>query len=228
MASNPLYEQLARAYVQHADASVYNAGYERPALLAAIGDVRGRTVLDAGCAGGFYADALAKTAARVIAVDLSTEMIEIVRARGLANVEARVHDLAEPLEWLADRSVDIVVSSLALHYVVNWTALFAEFARVLRPGGRVVFSVHHPAMTAPLVQNYFETQPVRDTWSIGGVDREVRFVHRSLESTVTPVIAAGFTIAKLMEPHLESATAKTEEERKLATRPWFLIVEARR
>lgn len=223
---NPLYELSAQAYVAHADASVHNAGYERPALLAVIGDVSGLIVVDAGCAGGFYAEALSKMAERVIALDASEEMIRLVRARHLANVEARVADLSEPLGWISTHSVDVIVSSLALHYVANWESLFAEFRRVLRAPGRVVFSVHHPAMTEPLVQNYFGTQAVSDTWRVGGVDREVRFVHRSMEAIVTPVLEAGFTIARLIEPHLDLAAARTADERMLATKPWFLIIEA--
>jgi len=158
---------------------------------------------------------------------MSAEMIALVRARGLANVEARVHDLAEPLDWLASASVDLVVSSLALHYLEDWDALFIELRRVVRPGGRIVFSVHHPAMTAPLVRDYFETQPVRDVWTIGGVEREVRFVHRSMEAIVAPLLGAGFALVRLIEPRLDPATATSAQEIELATQPWFLIIEAR-
>ncbi len=95
-ARNPLYEADARTYARHADASLYNAGYERPAMLHAIGDVAGLRIIDAGCAAGYYAAAFA-TAAAVTALDASAQMIAIVDAKQLRNVYARRHDLAEPL-----------------------------------------------------------------------------------------------------------------------------------
>jgi 2-polyprenyl-3-methyl-5-hydroxy-6-metoxy-1,4-benzoquinol methylase len=214
--------------VRHAQTSLFNAQYERPAMLAAIGDVTGLRVVDAGCAGGYYAGELARTAASVIAVDASEEMIDIVRGRNLERVEARRHDLEHPLDWIADGSIDLVMSSLMLHYLVDWKSTLRDFARLLHPDGRLIFSTHHPAMTGPTVHDYFETQRVTEEWMIGGRDREVSFYHRSMETIVNDVIESGFVLTRLTEPRLHDRKAATEAERRLATRPWFLIIEAKR
>src|SRR5215469_10289009 len=131
-------------------------------MLRTIGDVTGSRVIDAGCAAGYYAAALGASAQSVVALDVSSQMIRIVDEKRLPNVEARVHDLAQPLSWIPDATIDLIVSSLAMHYLASWKATLAEFHRVLVPGGRLVISTHHPAMTEPLVDDYFEVQLVHD------------------------------------------------------------------
>ena len=226
--ANTLYGEGAGLYARHADASLFNAGYERPAMLEAVGPVDGLRVVDAGSAAGFYTEHFAQHAAHVTALDLSPAMIALVQERRLPNVDARVHDLSASLDWIASQSVDLISSSLVLHYLIDWGPVMREFARVLRIGGRLVFSTHHPSMSDPLTENYFETQLVRERWNIGGEQREVAFYHRSLESILTPVIDAGFCVESVREPHLSVDDEASDEERLLATRPWFLICAARR
>ena len=225
---NELYSGGARDYVRHAQTILFNAQYERPAMVRAIGDVTGLAVLDAGCAGGYYIEQFATTAARVCAVDASPEMVQIASARPRENVDVRVHDLAQRFDWIPDRSLDLVVSSLVLHYLADWKPTLREFARMLRDDGRLVFSTHHPAMTGPTVADYFETQRVTEDWKIGGRDREVSFYHRPMETIVNDVLESGFRLTRLTEPRLEGRKAATDAERRLATRPWFLIIEAKR
>lgn len=213
-----LYGLNAHAYVQHSLRNPINAGYERPAMFSLLGPVAGATVLDAGCAGGAYSRHLAAQGARVIAVDSSPAMIDIVRADPSHNIDARLHDLREPMRWLASQSVDLIVSSLTLHYLQSWDATLEEFLRVLRPGGRLLFSTHHPSMTAPLANNYFDTALVHDTWEVCGQQYEVHFYHRPLQAIVSSVVGAGFALTAMLEPQLQQFPAQ----------PWFLIVQAAR
>lgn len=96
------------------------------------------TVGDLGTGTGGLAALLAPFVARVVGVDRSAEMLEAARERlaGLPNVELRAADLEDlPLE---DRSLDLAVVSLVLHYIVDPPAVLAEVRRVLRPGGKVL------------------------------------------------------------------------------------------
>ncbi len=223
-----MYTSGARDYERHADTSLYNAQYERPAMLDVIGDVTGLRIIDAGCAAGYYSATLIAAAASVVALDASPEMIHIIEQKRLPNVDARVHDLAEPLSWIADATIDLIVSSLAMHYLASWNVTLREFHRVLVPGGRLVISTHHPAMTDPLVDDYFQVQLVHDVWTIGDVKRQVTFYHRPMSTIVNELIAAGFAVHDLIEPSLAPHADATGDERKLATRPWFLILDARK
>ena len=100
--------------------------------------------VDLGAGTGFVTTALAPLVSSVLAVDISTSMSAALAERaardGLANVSAEVHDLRE-FELPPD-SVDLVVSSYALHHLADADkrALVARAARWLRPGGRLVIA----------------------------------------------------------------------------------------
>jgi len=137
-----VYESMAESYEAHAVDSAYNAHYDRPAVLEVIGDVRDRRVLDVGCGPGFYARELIERGAAVVAFDASERMVHLAAQRV---PEARVVQavLGEPLPF-PDHEFDLAVCALAIHYVSNRGAAFAELFRVLRPGGAAIVSTQHP------------------------------------------------------------------------------------
>ena len=227
--ANPLYDDpaLAAAYARATAANVYNAAYDRPAVREALGDVRGRDVLDAGAAAGENSAWLVAHGARVVALDASEAMVALARTR-LGDAVTVLHaDLARPLP-LADASFDAVLSSLTLHYLQDWLPPLRELARVLRPGGQLVFSTHHPAITADPAAEYHAVRLVEEEWNTVGTPVRVRFYHRPLEKIVADVLAAGFTLRGLHEPR-PSPEADARDPRvaaKLRTQPCFLIVDA--
>jgi SAM-dependent methyltransferase len=227
--ANPLYDDpaLAAAYARATAANVYNAAYERPAVRELLGDVHGRDVLDAGAAAGENSAWLVAHGARVVALDASDAMVQLARARLGDTATVLRADLACALP-LADASFDVVLSSLTLHYLESWLAPLREFARVLRPGGRLVFSTHHPALTDDPAADYHAVRLVEEEWRTVGAPVPMRFYHRPLERIAGDVIAAGFTLRALREPR-PSAEADARDPvvaAKLRTRPWFLIVDA--
>lgn len=91
-------------------------------------------VLDIGCGQGWLAERIAReTGAAVVAADASPRMVELAAALG---VEAVVAD-AQALPF-ADAEFDCVVAAWMLYHVPDLDRAFAEFARVLRPGGLFV------------------------------------------------------------------------------------------
>jgi SAM-dependent methyltransferase len=105
----------------------------------------GETVLDLGSGGGidvFLAARQVGPAGRVIGVDMTPKMIEVARENartdGYDNVEFR-HGRLEALP-VEDASIDAVTSNCVINLVPDKAAVYAEIARVLRPGGRVVVS----------------------------------------------------------------------------------------
>jgi ubiquinone/menaquinone biosynthesis C-methylase UbiE len=111
------------------------------ALLDLAGDVRARTVLDAGCGQGDLTLRLLEQGATVTALDVSPGMIDVVRRRA-ARLPAggAFTAVAAPLErsGLPDHSFDLVLGRFILHHVdVRAGAL--ELRRLLRPGGRAIF-----------------------------------------------------------------------------------------
>jgi SAM-dependent methyltransferase len=106
----------------------------RVPLIAAVAEVRPRTVLEVGCGWGELAEWIQReTGADVLAIDLSPRMVELARERG---VDARRGDVQQ-LE-LADGSFDVAVAAWMLYHVPGLERAIGELARVLRPGGRLV------------------------------------------------------------------------------------------
>lgn len=101
------------------------------------------TVLDAGAGTGYLTLALAPalTTGRVIALELSADMLRQLEQRAAAaGLQQRVVARQAPASasGLADGSVDLIISHSLLHELQDVDATLREFARVLRPGGRMV------------------------------------------------------------------------------------------
>jgi SAM-dependent methyltransferase len=136
-------------------------------------------------------------------------------------------DLAAPLDFAADQSADLVVASLVLHYLADWTAPLAEFHRVLAPDGAVVFSTHHPSMDWRLhsPDNYFAMLQVTETWEKSGQPFEVTFWRRPLTAMTAAISDAGFVIDRLVEPEPspELRQRNPQADARIRTGPRFLF-----
>ncbi|MFD0332148.1 class I SAM-dependent methyltransferase [Streptacidiphilus monticola] len=157
----PLYDtpDFFTAYQRmRADGDGLNEELEQPALRALLPQVTGLDVLDLGCGDGGQAEWLASAGARsVLGVDPSTRMLALARGRAhpcLRYLQATAEELTLP-----QASLDLVVSSLALHYVPDLPALLARIAQWLRPGGHLVYSVEHPVCTAQQPMNGWLERP---------------------------------------------------------------------
>lgn len=223
------YDSVAEAYAAGVDARPWNAHYERPSMLAALPPVEGRDVLDAGCGPGFYADWLATRGARVVAVDASRRMAAIAKERLGPRAAVHACDMADLGGLVAPASLDLVVSSLSVHYVRDLGALFTEWARVLKPGGQIVLSTHHPFHDLKRIRRggYMRTEIVEGYWGWLGV---VRYYHRPLGALLGPLAEAGFVVERLDEPGPTEALREADPSgyEKLARMPGFLIVRARK
>ena len=236
------YDAIADGYAAEVDGAPYNALYERPATLALLPPVAGAHLLDAGCGNGWYTEQLLERGAAVTAIDGSAPMVVHARARIAAlgalapddaapasgRARVRTADLAQPLDFLPDDSVDGVVSALVLHYLRDWGPTLCELRRVLRPDGWLVLSTHHPAEEAARldVPDYFAVEEYEDDWQWLGT---VRYWRRPLTATVDALADAGFAVERLVEPLPTAAfrAAKPEAYARLRKRPGFLLVRAR-
>jgi ubiquinone/menaquinone biosynthesis C-methylase UbiE len=124
------------------DAAQSSFGCGNP--LAFAGVEEGQTVLDLGSGAGFdllIASQKVGPAGKVIGVDMTEEMLEAARknaeSAGVKNIELRKGTIEElPVE---DASVDWVISNCVINLSPEKPKVFAEIARVLKPGGH--FSV---------------------------------------------------------------------------------------
>jgi SAM-dependent methyltransferase len=192
------FDRIADTYAEAQDLKPWDLYFERPGTLHCLPDVAGKDVLDAGCGPGFYSQFLTDQGARVTAFDLHPVFVQWTQQRTGGRVKVFQADLAEPLHFIADASFDLVICILVLHYIKDWRPVLAEFHRVLRPQGRLIFSTHHPCsdVKLSLSGDYFSTELVEDTWEIG----TVRFYRRPLSRMTQDLFSSGFVIEEISEP----------------------------
>ena len=105
---------------------------------------RPETLLDLGCGTGFLSSGLLVRGHSVIALDIALPMLQVTQTKlaDMSNVRYLCAD-AEQLP-LAGQIVDGVFSNLALQWCINLDAVFSDIKRVMKPGGRLVFSTFGP------------------------------------------------------------------------------------
>ena len=226
------YEDMAEYYFEHVDNKPFNALYERPGTLALMPDIKGKRVLDAGCAAGWYTKWLVDSGAEVVAIDFSPKMVEMTKKRVGDNTIVKVHDLNESLDFLEDESFDIVLSSLVLHYLKDWDNVMKEFNRILKTDGHLIFSVHHPFMDFTVFEreNYFSTELLEDDWTTHEGKVKVKFYRRPLNKIISPVVNARFMIEELSEPMPteEFRIKQPEADDRLTKKPQFLFIRCKK
>ena len=224
------YQQFAEVYVKKTESSSHNAYYERPAMFSILENLNFNRVLDAGCAGGIYAEWLLNRGADLVAIDINHQMVEFTKQR--INNRGKIYqaDLNQPLDFLPNNYFDLVVSSLTLHYLPDWTKVFQEFNRILSPPGLFLFSTHHPFMDYLLFDkpNYFAQELIEDQWHFANKAMKVRFYRRPLSSMINALTSTGFAVENIIEPRPTEECQKLypQDYKKLSTKPWFLIILA--
>jgi SAM-dependent methyltransferase len=224
------YDDIVDVYLPHIERpGSWNNLYERPAVKAVLPPLRGRDVLDLGCASGYFTDYALEQGARVTAVDIADAWIRRLEARP-ANPSLRVvrADISRPMPFLKSESYDCIIASLVIHYLKDWEPLLAEMHRVLRPGGRVVISTHHPQFTWKLFHrdSLREVFEVEDTWGKAeGTPFTVRYWVRSLTETLRPFLRSAFHVRDILEPPPDKAVEARYPEvyHRLRSEPAFLF-----
>jgi ubiquinone/menaquinone biosynthesis C-methylase UbiE len=184
-----------------------------------LGDVRDRRVLEVGCGAAQCSRWLLAAGADPVAVDLSGAML--VRGRDIGAAAGLVVPLVQADATrlpFADASFDLACSAYgAVPFVADSAAVMAEVARVLRPGGRWVFSVTHPVRWSfpddpgpgGLVaqSSYWDRLPYVEQ----GPDGRATYVehHRTLGDRVREITAAGLTLVDLVEPEWPAELTRT-------------------
>lgn len=224
------YDHLAGSWHEFT-AAPWKADVLWPAVESLLPGLDGARVLDAGCGNGDYAARLADRGASVLGVDASEGMIDAAQERhgDRDRLAFRRADLTEPLaelDALADDAFDLVCCQHVFSHLQSLETPLGSFARVLRPGGALVVSTHHPLHDYLVVRDreypdtsdvdgvdvdplvvpstakprYHDTERFEIHW--GGSDSENPGIYyrRSLSELLRPLLDAGFTLDEFVEP----------------------------
>ncbi|SDT42565.1 class I SAM-dependent methyltransferase [Microlunatus soli] len=203
-------------------------------LLRLLGPLDGRKVLDAGSGEGYFSRLLAERGAEVVGVEPAdvllarAQTIERERGQGITYVRADLSTLPE-----VGQPFDAVVCSMVLLAVPDLQSAMSACVDAMRPGGRFVFSITHPAF-----ENLY------GTWRQHGHYRLDRYLeeytlpdgyapdfHRPLSAYLKVLIGLGCRITEVCEPGLDPQVARESGIDAIdayVALPNFLIIAAER
>jgi SAM-dependent methyltransferase len=174
-------------------------GLDEPLVGAILDTLPAGDALDAACGTGRFSVRLAERGHRVIGVDNSPEMLELARGK-VPTGDFRIGDLHDlPLP---DRSVDLVLCSLALAHVPDLRPVVAEMARVTRAGGHIVIADAHHELV-------FRGSVVKAMGPNGEPGLVATFRHTTGDY-LRAALAAGLQVRRCEEPGLPSRDARSQ------------------
>ena len=206
----------------------YRELFTWPAFRQFLGHVAGCRVIDLGCGEGSNTRHIARAGATVVGIDLSDRLIGHARAAEAAEPLGITYHVGSYSERTScdDASFDLAISTLALMDGADLKGAMNEAYRLLRPGGRLVFSVLHPCHISPglrwerdgegrttglVVDRYHDRSPFIETWRFGDRPKPTddrpqvepfavpRFP-RTLADWTNAIADAGFVIERMEEP----------------------------
>jgi ubiquinone/menaquinone biosynthesis C-methylase UbiE len=222
-----------------------------PNVLRLLGVKKGDTVLDLACGQGLFSRAFANAGAQVIGVDASKRLIDFAKKHSPQSIQYHIR-MAHRLAFVKDHTIDSVVIVLAIQNIENIADVFAECRRVLKPRGRLLMVLNHPAFRIPkasdwehdtksgviyrrVAQYLSESTIAIDMHPGAGTgakksEQTITF-HRPLQVYSKALAKAGFAIARLEEwnSHKTSQPGPRQKAENTSRKeiPLFLCIEAR-
>lgn len=199
-------------------------------------DFHGKKVLDLGCGYGWHCKyAIEKGADYVLGTDIFTIAKEKNADPGIDYQCIAMEDLIFSAE-----TFDVVMSSLAFHYVKDFEALAANISQWLKKEGEFVFSVEHPVFTSYGTQDWYYDEdgnilhfPVDNYYYQGKRDavflgEHVTKYHRTLTTYLNRLLQNGFEFQHIIEPQPPKDMQDLEEMKNEMRRPMMLLISAKK
>jgi SAM-dependent methyltransferase len=205
--------------------------FHRDAFLALV-PPPGRLTLDLGCGEGRVGRDLQRLGHRVVGIDASSTMVRAAMEYPQDFFPVALADAARlPIRAAV---ADCVVAFMSLQDMDDMEAAVTEAARILRPGGRLVMAITHPANTAghfvpvtdvddPLFVipgSWFDRRSVADTCERDGYTMTFHSEHRPTQIYIDALADAGFLTERLKE------IGEPDPEDKWHRIPLFLHIRA--
>lgn len=220
-----------------------NILFEIPALFSLLPKLEGKRVLDLGCGYGEHCKMFVESGAEwVTGIDISEKMLKVACEENSNPYIEYINMPMEDIELLArdGKKYDLVVSSLAFHYVEDFAGVVRNIYSLLEEGGEFVFSQEHPLNTSHQggdrwtrdengqklylnLANYGIECERESTWFVDNVKK----YHRTFSTIINTLIEAGFVVEKIIEPFPTDEILKEYPQYKdLFHKPDFILIKA--
>ncbi|AKB49828.1 Ubiquinone/menaquinone biosynthesis methyltransferase UBIE [Methanosarcina barkeri str. Wiesmoor] len=215
---------------------------EKPAIFSLLPELTGKKVLDLGCGYGENCNMFSKMGAnKVVGIDVSSKMLAIANNDNSGDNIFYENMCMEDI-FCINEKFDVVVSSLAVHYINDFNKLVCNVNSLLKDNGIFVFSQEHPLTTAPkngarwfknvdgriahyVLTDYATSGERTVSWIVDGITK----YHRTFSDIVNALIDAGFIIEKMLEPvPTKEIIERDPSSAKDLHKPNFLVTRARK
>lgn len=216
---------------------------EMPAIYNELPDLKGKRVLDLGCgSGNNCAKAVELGASYVLGLDVSKNMVELARE---VNKDEKIKYEVMAMENLDELNdnFDVVISSLAFHYIEDYDKLLKDIYKLLNEDGLLIFSQEHPLSTGTILN---EACNFKSKLKLGGKEykllsdynvngpREMNWLggtynkyHRNISTLINGIINNNYKLCKIVEPiATEENVKKNPKYKNQLNMPYFMIVIA--
>ncbi len=216
--------------------------FEKPALFSLLPDLHGKTILDLGCGYGEHCMHYVQNGAdKVIGVDISEKMLAVARTDYADPSITYIHMPMEDILKLGG-TYDIIVSSLAVHYIEDFKTLIQDIYELLNEEGIFVFSQENPINTCfstgerwtkdengnklyANLSDYGIEGKRKSAWFIDGVEK----YHRTFSTIINTLTETGFRIVKMIEPlPTKELLTRYPAYKDLYHRPDFLLLKVKK
>ncbi len=209
----------------------------------------GLKILDIACGQGYFSRALELAGAKVTGADISGELIAKAKERSPKTISFHIAS-ADKLAFAQNSSFDVAIIILSLQNIENFSGALAESARVLKPKGKLVIVLNHPAFRIPQksswewdakkgrqyrrIESYLKEYKIEIDMNPGEKEKTKKkktlSFHRPLQSYIQALQKAGLVVTRLEElvSHKKSQKGprSAEEDRIRKEIPMFLMLEA--
>lgn len=219
----------------------HNILLEQPAMAELTPELTGKTVLDLGCGYGYNCISFVRQGAKkVVGIDISQKMLDVAYNESSDPKIQYINMSMTKISSIKEK-FDFIYSSLAFHYIEDFSKLTGDIYELLEPNGILLFSQEHPLTTATIddgghfnkdkngneasytFSNYNQSGKRKCSWFVDGV---VKY-HRPMGELLTAIAKAGFVIKEVCEPvPCDNAVKKRPSITKEFLKPSFLIVKA--
>ena len=184
--------------------SVLEDNFEIPTLIELLGNFKQEKIIEFGCGDGELVNFLDTRGAKVVGVDGSSSQIEIARSK-YSKLEFVEADLTKKFPF-KNSSFEKAISRFLLMLIPNTYRFAKETARILKPGGKFIFTITHPFY--PYVQELTKTPNRYTGMEIYGEIRKGKisfgeskysFYFKPIEEFMKPFLKTGFVLNDFKE-----------------------------